>query len=194
VRKFVAIAGLTLVLAACATSPGTRPFRPSVSTPPPAPPADAASAARNPGSLMAAGAMAMLGQPYRYGGAAPGGFDCSGLVVYAAGNAGIRVPRTAEEQLQAGSPVARTEVRAGDLVFMHLRAKQLHVGIAIDSTRFVHAPASGKRVRVDSLEAPPYSRSYVTARRIADAGPSTPASAAGVELRAGSSSQALVSR
>ena len=138
--------------------------------------------------------MAMLGQPYRYGGAAPGGFDCSGLVVYAAGSAGIRVPRTAEEQLRAGSPVVRTEVRAGDLVFMHLRAKQLHVGIAIDSARFVHAPASGKRVRIDSLDAPPYSRSYLAARRIADAGPPTSASAAGVELRAGSSGQEPGSR
>ena len=191
-RKFVAIAGLTLVLAACVTSPGTRP-RSSVPTPPAPPPADAAAAARNPGTLLAAGAMAMLGQPYLFGGAAPGGFDCSGLVVYAAGNAGIRVPRTAEEQLRAGSPVARTGVRAGDLVFMHLRAKQLHVGIAIDSARFVHAPASGKRVRIDSLEAPPYARGYVAARRIAGE-PPTAAAAAGVELRAGSSSQALVSR
>ncbi len=190
-RNFAAIAGLTLVLTACATSPVTRTSRPSAATAPAAAPADAG---RNPGTLLAAGAMAMLGQPYLYGGAAPGGFDCSGLVVYAAGSAGIRVPRTAEEQLRAGSPVVRSEVRAGDLVFMHLRAKQLHVGIAIDSARFVHAPASGKRVRIDSLDAPPYSRSYLAARRIADAGPPTSASAAGVELRTGSSGQEPGSR
>ncbi len=76
-------------------------------------------------------ALAMLGQPYRCGGAAPGGFDCSGLVAYAAAGAGIRVPRTAHEQLRAGMPVARGELRAGDLVFMHLAHKELHVGIAI---------------------------------------------------------------
>jgi len=109
----------------------------------------------------------MLGQPYVFGGAAPGGFDCSGLVVYAAGGAGIRMPRTAREQLNAGVHIARGEVRAGDLVFMHLAHKELHVGIAIDNDRFVHAPSTGGRVRIDSLNAPPYSKGFLAARRIA---------------------------
>jgi len=112
-------------------------------------------------------AMSMLGQPYRYGGAAPGGFDCSGLVVYAAGGAGIRVPRTAREQLAGGAPVARSDIRAGDLIFMHLAHKELHVGIALDNERFIHAPARGGHVRIDSLAAPPYARGFVKARRIA---------------------------
>lgn len=108
----------------------------------------------------------MLGQPYRFGGAAPGGFDCSGLVVYAAGGAGIHAPRTAREQLNFGIPVARAEIAAGDLVFMHLAHKELHVGIAIDADRFIHAPSTGGRVRIDSLAAPPYSRAFLSARRI----------------------------
>jgi cell wall-associated NlpC family hydrolase len=161
-RTAAVIAGLALALAACSTTPARRP------TPPTTPDAKVAHALRNPRTMIVDSATAMLGQPYRYGGAAPGGFDCSGLVVYATSNAGIHLPRTALEQLHAGSPISRTRLQAGDLVFMHLARKELHVGIAIDADRFVHAPASGRRVRIDSLIAPPYAHGFVTARRIVD--------------------------
>lgn len=111
-------------------------------------------------------ALAMRGQPYRYGGAAPGGFDCSGLVQYAANGAGIHVPRTAREQLHAGLAIARDDLRAGDLVFMHLAHKELHVGIVIDDQEFVHAPSAGGHVRVDRLSAPLYAKGFLSARRI----------------------------
>jgi len=111
-------------------------------------------------------ATAMIGQPYRFGGAAPGGFDCSGLVAYAAASAGIRVPRTAAQQLQFGLPIGRADLQAGDLVFMHLSSKELHVAIALDRQLFVHAPSSGGRVRVDSLLAQPYAGSFIAARRV----------------------------
>jgi cell wall-associated NlpC family hydrolase len=111
-------------------------------------------------------ATSMIGRPYRFGGAAPSGFDCSGLVVYAANAAGIRVPRTAREQLRAGNPVARADLQAGDLVFMRLAHKELHVGIAIGGERFVHAPSVRGHVRIDSLAAPAYARGYLKARRI----------------------------
>jgi cell wall-associated NlpC family hydrolase len=111
-------------------------------------------------------AMSMLGQPYHWGGAAPGGFDCSGLVAYAAGGAGLRVPRTAHEQLASGMPIARDELQAGDLVFMRLAHKELHVGIAVDKQRFIHAPSAGGRVRIDSLAASPYAVGYMSARRL----------------------------
>jgi cell wall-associated NlpC family hydrolase len=111
----------------------------------------------------------MIGQPYRYGGAQPGGFDCSGLVVYASSRAGIYLPRTAQEQLHAGVPVRRNDLKAGDLVFMHLQGKGLHVGVALDAQRFVHAPATGGRVRIDSLERAPYSTGFSSARRVVDA-------------------------
>ncbi len=126
-------------------------------------------AARPPGDrheLIVYNAMAMLGQPYRFGGAAPGGFDCSGLVVYAANGAGVRLPRTAREQLGVGTTVARGELRAGDLIFMHLAHKELHVGIAIDAERFIHAPSTGGSVRIDTLASPPYSKGFLRARRI----------------------------
>lgn len=168
----VAPALVVIAMAGCAS---TRPI--AVPTPAardaPHAPGDAPRAAgvtRPPPAAMVDNALSMLGQPYRYGGAAPGGFDCSGLVAYAAGGAGIRVPRTALEQLRAGMPVGRDELRAGDLVFMHLAHKELHVGIAIGDERFVHAPATGGYVRIDSLAAPPYANGFTAARRFAAAG------------------------
>ena len=159
--------GVALTLGGCATLPGAD------STPagsaaalPVSPSAAPAPAPLDRKSLMVASATSMLGQPYRFGGAAPGGFDCSGLVAYAAGAAGIRLPRTATEQLHAGVPVPRSRLEAGDLVFMHLKHKELHVGIAIDGERFVHAPSSGGHVRIDSLAAPPYAAGFLRARRV----------------------------
>jgi cell wall-associated NlpC family hydrolase len=163
--KAVQIVGLTLALAACATAPGGRP-RPDMSPAALSPPISASPGdSRN---RIVDGARAMLGQPYRWGGAAPGGFDCSGLVVYATNGAGIRLPRTAREQMHAGAPIARRALRAGDLVFLHLARKDLHVGIAIDNERFVHAPSAGGYVRIDSLAAAPYTSAFLTARRIVD--------------------------
>jgi cell wall-associated NlpC family hydrolase len=111
-------------------------------------------------------ATSMIGQPYRWGGAAPGGFDCSGLVEYAALSAGIRVPRTAAEQLRIGAPVDRADLQAGDLIFMHLAHKELHVAIALDRQLFVHAPSTGGYVRIDSLIAAPYAKGFIGARRV----------------------------
>src|SRR5579864_9497483 len=105
--KAVQIVGLTLVLAACATAPRT-PLGPDLA--PPAalssvPPSSVPSGDSR--TRIVDGARSMLGQPYRWGGAAPGGFDCSGLVVYATSGAGIRLPRTAQEQMHAGAPIGR---------------------------------------------------------------------------------------
>ncbi len=161
-----------LVLAACVGTPrkaalGTS-DQPSTTTPGEAAGAGARrrGSPADPRTLMIDKAMAMLGQPYQYGGAAPGGFDCSGLVVYAAAGAGIQLPRTANEQRRLGASVSRGHLEPGDLVFMHLARKELHVGIAIDGARFIHAPSSGGRVRIDSIVEAPYAQGYLGARRI----------------------------
>lgn len=153
-----------LVLAACATASRdiSRPVEPMYA----APPGQESSQARSPAQIMTDTAASMIGQPYRFGGAAPGGFDCSGLVEYSAFSAGIHVPRTAAEQLRMGSPVNRADLQAGDLIFMHLASKELHVGIALDRQLFVHAPSSGGHVRVDSLIASPYAKGFIGARRV----------------------------
>jgi cell wall-associated NlpC family hydrolase len=158
-------AALSIALAACASTAPKADLTPAA----PSPTAAAVSrTAPSPRMRMVDTAISMRGQPYRFGGAAPGGFDCSGLVQYAASGAGIHVPRTAHEQLRIGEPIARGELKPGDLVFMHLAHKQLHVGIAIDADRFVHAPSKGGYIRVDSLDAPPYARGFLGARRIID--------------------------
>lgn len=149
-------ASLAAVLAACAAPRPAPEARPAVEVPP-------AVAAR---ARFLEGARRMIGQPYRFGGAQPGGFDCSGLVVYAAAAAGLRLPRTTDELRHAGVPVRRADLEPGDLVFMRLRRKELHVGIVLDGDRFIHAPSSGERVRIDSLGAAPYARHYLGARRV----------------------------
>jgi murein DD-endopeptidase len=163
--KTLGAAALVMALGACAsTAPGSHPPH-SKGAPDPSTSAPAGRAASQ-RERMVNLAMSMLGQPYRFGGAAPGGFDCSGLVAYAAKGAGTHVPRTALEQAGSGRPVARGEVRSGDLVFMHLAHKELHVGIAIDGVRFIHAPSKGGYIRIDSLAAAPYARGFLSARRI----------------------------
>jgi cell wall-associated NlpC family hydrolase len=57
-------------------------------------------------------------------------------------------------------------VQAGDLIFMHLAHKELHVGIAVGNERFIHAPSTGGYVRIDSLAAAPYAKGFIGARRI----------------------------
>ena len=160
-RNRAAIALLSISLAACASQIRVHPE----SHTPQVAPQVALHGERAAAAQFVDRALAMLGQPYRYGGDRPGGFDCSGLVAYAARSTGLKVPRTAEAQFEIGAPVARDELRAGDLVFMHFAHKELHVGIAVDATHFVHAPSFGGRVRIDSLEARPYARSFLRARR-----------------------------
>jgi cell wall-associated NlpC family hydrolase len=166
-------AALSIGLAACAGAPlkTAAPRQPGVGAPTASDAQNSSNVAQppDPRILMVDFAKSMLGQPYRFGGAAPGGFDCSGLVVYAARGANVPMPRTALEQLGIGKPVARDEVHEGDLVFMHLAHKELHVGIAIDGERFIHAPSSGGHVRIDSLAARPYSKGFMGARRITTA-------------------------
>ena len=141
---------VSIALCACASAPLNVPSRPSALLQ----------------KIVVDNAVSMLGQPYRFGGDAAGGFDCSGLVVYAAAAAGIRVPRTAADQWAGGTAVPRGGVQAGDLIFMHLAHKELHVGIAVGNERFIHAPSTGGYVRIDSLAAAPYAKGFIGARRI----------------------------
>lgn len=100
-------------------------------------------------------ARAQLGVPYRWGDETPGvGFDCSGLTWAAYGAAGVRLPRTAQTQYDAGPLLpAGTAPQPGDLVFFGIPARVHHVGLVIDSTRMIAAPHTGAVVRVEPFAA-----------------------------------------
>lgn len=106
-------------------------------------------------------ANSMLGKPYRYGGTGPNGFDCSGLVVYSYGRAGVKVPRTTDAQRKATQPISSSKLQKGDLLFFNERGiRSSHVAIYLGDGTFVHAPSSGKRVRVDRLADPYWKKSF----------------------------------
>lgn len=99
-------------------------------------------------------AKSMLGVKYRYGGTSPNrGFDCSGLVQYSHRSAGINIPRTTSQQYRAAKRISRRYLRAGDLVFFKTSPSRSvsHVGIYLGNNKFIHAPSSGKRVKISSM-------------------------------------------
>jgi cell wall-associated NlpC family hydrolase len=111
-------------------------------------------------------AAAMVGKPYRYGGESPQGFDCSGLVHFSFKRAGLQVPRSTETQRKNSRKVPASQLTRGDLLFFNQEGKySSHVGIYLGRNRFVHAPSSGKRVRVDMLTDPYWQKHLVDARR-----------------------------
>jgi len=108
----------------------------------------------------------MVGRPYRYGGSTPSGFDCSGLVQFSYRQAGVKLPRSTEDQLRASSPMPVSKLRRGDLIFFDQDGKRKsHVGIYLGEGRFVHAPSSGKQVRTDRLDSPYWKSHLSEARR-----------------------------
>lgn len=103
------------------------------------------------------------GRPYLYGGSDEDGFDCSGFTYYVYGRAGYRIPRTVREQFHG--LVSISQPRPGDLVFFSLEPAEktgasnagdgaTHVGIYAGGGRFIHAPRTGGKVRVESMETP----------------------------------------
>lgn len=97
-------------------------------------------------------AKAELGQPYVWGGSEPGGFDCSGLVQYVFDKAGIKLPRTAQEQYDATRKVGPGEsLLPGMLVFFGSSASDItHVGIYLGEGKLLDAPHTGADVRVEN--------------------------------------------
>ena len=117
------------------------------------------------GERAAAIAVGEVGVPYRWGGASPAaGFDCSGLVYWAYGRLGIALPHSSYALYDQGRRVARSRMKAGDLLFFSGLG---HVGIYIGRGRMVHAPHSGTRVQVVSLGRSSYGARLIGVRRVA---------------------------
>lgn len=161
---------MCLWLGGCASTP-LQPAAPPVDTsaaarditapgmPTPAPPTDPNALPQfntetDLGSEVALRAIALVGTPYRYGGADLSGFDCSGLVYFVHQELGFTVPRTAAEQQRVTDHLNRDELQPGDLLFFRTSKRQRisHVGIYVGESRFVHAPQSGKQIELRNMD------------------------------------------
>lgn len=104
-----------------------------------------------------------LGVPYVWGGTSPSGFDCSGLVQYTYRQLGVSLPRTTYEQVNRGTPVSRSQLQPGDLVFFGSASSPHHVGIYVGNGCYIHAPRTGDVVKISSLSG---RSDYCAGRRI----------------------------
>ena len=132
------------------------------------PPAVSSSAGRGDVDDLIGSAMGFLGVAYRFGGASPSGFDCSGFMQYIFRKAfAVNLPRTSAEQANVGVAVNRSQLQPGDMVFFRTAGSRIsHVGMYIGNDRFIHAPRTGKRIEITSLSNRYWSARYATARRV----------------------------
>ena len=103
-------------------------------------------AASRPGRVVTM-AMQYLGVPYVWGGSSPSGFDCSGLVLYVYAKVGISLPHSSQMQYGCGTPVPRSQLKVGDLVFFYNPIH--HVGIYIGNGRMINA--TGNQVQISDV-------------------------------------------
>ena len=113
-----------------------------------------------------------LGTRYRYGGASPSGFDCSGFTSYVLKSLGFSMHRTASTQLPDGVIIPTEALQIGDLVFFKKTGNShpaTHVGIYIGDNKMIHSARHG--VVVESLDSPYYAKYYLCARRVLHVSP-----------------------
>jgi peptidoglycan DL-endopeptidase CwlO len=148
--------GVPAAISGAAASTGGIPTPSAVTAPPP--PGNAGTGAQAVGI-----AMRYLGVPYVWGGASPGGFDCSGLTMYVYAQLGISLPHYAAAQYGMGYAVGQDQLQAGDLVFFSGLG---HMGMYIGGGSFIHAPHTGDVVKISSLSDSYYAANWVGARRV----------------------------
>lgn len=149
-----------LLLAACSTTP---PPRVEIPPSPRAPAAQPEARAyfvlddtEQPQELVIR-ALGLLDTGYRFGGRNPeAGLDCSGMVSYLVEQvSGRRLPHNAAKIAEITRPVELAELQPGDLVFFNtMNRRHSHMGIYLGDGRFVHAPSSRGRVRIEHLHGP----------------------------------------
>ena len=92
-----------------------------------------------------------LGVHYLWGGLSAWGFDCSGLIWDLYRAHGLTIPRDADPQMHHGTPVARSQLRPGDLLFFGSPGYADHVSIYLGGDRQLEAPDSAHRVRISPV-------------------------------------------
>lgn len=97
--------------------------------------------------------MQFVGQKYVWGGSAPGGFDCSGLMWYGAQHFGLNIPRTSNAQLAALRSIPIAQAQIGDLVFFDSNHNGLsdHVGMYAGNGQVLVADNPGQPIHVVSV-------------------------------------------
>lgn len=85
-------------------------------------------------------AYSLLGKPYVYGGSSINGFDCSGFVQYVYARNGLRVGRSATDQLYNGYEVSYKNARVGDIIVWGYGTNSItHTGIYVGDGLMIHA-------------------------------------------------------
>lgn len=122
---------------------------------------------REMGYIAARTAERFVGIPYQWGGdTVVDGMDCSGFVRAVYNLCGVNIPRTSRDQFKTGTPVDKSDLKDGDLLFFGLSPSSInHVGIYVGNGKFVHAPKRGEDIKTTSVEESYFERRYVGARR-----------------------------
>lgn len=103
-------------------------------------------------------AKSKIGDPYVWGATGPNSFDCSGLTQWAYGQAGLKIPRTSQEQRSAGSVISLAEAQPGDLITFTYPGESgnpgpgNHVGLYVSPGVLLDAPTQGQNVQEQPID------------------------------------------
>ncbi|MGW3935234.1 C40 family peptidase [Streptomyces sp. NBC_00024] len=99
-------------------------------------------------------AYAQLGKPYEWGSTGPNSYDCSGLTGASWRAAGVSLPRTVQQQYDAGRKVAKSDLQPGDIIYWYNSTQ--HNGMYVGNGKAIHAPRTGKNVEIVPLDSMPF--------------------------------------
>ncbi|TJZ50925.1 hypothetical protein FCH28_20650 [Streptomyces piniterrae] len=106
------------------------------------------------GAAALSAAQSKIGSPYVWGATGPSSFDCSGLTSWAYQQAGQSLPRTSQEQANAGTRISQDALKPGDLVLFYDDLH--HIGLYAGNNTVLHAPKPGASVRYESINNMPF--------------------------------------